>query len=346
MVDPGKPEQPGQRSPSAGIRLASLIGCIGLLSMPLLAQRTATGRRIDLTSALQLGSGQFAQLFIPDYYVAPFGGAIDLVIHLHGASWAAEDEVYRSRRNAVLFNIHLGGFSSAYQGYFVDQSRFRTILNTVLASLESNGIISHPSVRFLILTSFSAGYAGVREMLKSASYYARVDALTLADGLHCNSDSAAMRGQMQDFVRYAKDARDRVKVMLLTHSSIPTPGYQSTTQTADYLLQGIGGKRTSRVLSDEIGTLYSVCDTGHFHLRGYLGETAPDHLKHLYAMHLLADQAESLLQVQELGVLQYEAFPAGTHRVVWDARGRPSGVYFCRLEAAGLCSWKKVTLLR
>ena len=76
------------------------------------SQGVGVGARIDLTSklALNTASGQFAQLFIPDYYSAPADGRYMLVFHSHSASWAAEDEVYRSNTNAILFNIHLVDF--------------------------------------------------------------------------------------------------------------------------------------------------------------------------------------------------------------------------------------------
>ena len=71
------------------------------------SQGVAVGTRIDLTSNLGLNSstGQFAQLFVPDYYAASANGQYMLVLHLHSASWAAEDQVYRSNTNAILFNI-------------------------------------------------------------------------------------------------------------------------------------------------------------------------------------------------------------------------------------------------
>lgn len=270
---------------------------IFLLSTSILLAQ-GVGTRIDLTSKLNLNNGttgQFAQLFLPDYFVAASDGNFTLVFHLHSASWAAENEVYRSHVNAVLFNIHLGGFSSSYQSYFATPSNFQHILDTVVAVLRANNIIADPQIRRLIVTSFSAGYAGVREIFKSLSYYNRINALTLADGLHCNSDSATMRIQMQDFLRFARDARDRRKVFLLTHSSITTSGYENTTQTATYLINNIGATRQPFSAADSIGTQSSRCDTGHFHLKGYLGTTATDHLKHLYGMHLMLGRAINLL---------------------------------------------------
>src|SRR3972149_6458070 len=84
-----------------------LISCF---SLHVSAQGVGQGTRIDPTSNLGLNNGttgQFAQLFIPDYYQAPSDGMFDLIFHLHGASWAAEDEVYKAKANAMLFTISL-----------------------------------------------------------------------------------------------------------------------------------------------------------------------------------------------------------------------------------------------
>ncbi len=253
------------------------------------SQGVGRGQRIDFTDRLHLdrNAGQFAQVFIPDYF-RPQGDYYDVVFHLHSASWAAENEVYRARANVILFNIHLGAFSSPYQAYFSHRERFAEILDRIRQSLIEQHIVPDSAkMRYLILTSFSAGYAGVREILKSDGYYRRIAALHLADGLHSNSDPATMDIQMKDFVRFAADALDKRKIFRLTHSSIPTSGYKSTTETADYLLRKLGLQRRPVHEQDEIGTMYSRCDSGYFHLRAYLGTTAHDHLQHLYAMHLM-----------------------------------------------------------
>jgi hypothetical protein len=259
------------------------------------AQGISLGTRVDLTSKLQLASGQFAQLFIPDYFIAPGDGRFNLVFHFHSASWAAEDQVYKSNASALLFNIHLGALSSPYQNFFTSAGKFQLILDTITSVIKTEGIINNPVIDNLILTSFSAGYAGVREILKNSAYYQKIIALTLADGLHSNSDQATMQIQMKDFLQFAKDAAAKKKIMILTHSSITTSGYQSTTQTADYLINGLGVSPLQVNLTDEIGTMYRQVDTGFFFLRGYLGNTASDHLKHLYSMNLMLKQVMQIL---------------------------------------------------
>lgn len=272
---------------------------IGLIALQFegFSQGSAVGTRIDMTFKLGLdsSSGQFAQIFIPDYFSVQVNGRYTLVFHLHSASWASEDQIYRSGANAILFNIHLGAFSSPYQNFFLNQSIFSTILVNINTLLQSNLVIQNPQISTLIITSFSAGYAGVREILKVNSYYNQISALNLADGLHASDYIPTMVTQMQDFVRFTVDASNGQKIFLLTHSSIPTSGYRSTTQTADYLINELGITRVLYSATDEIGTQYSRADTGNFHLKGYFGETANDHLKHLYGMPAMLGYAVSLL---------------------------------------------------
>ncbi|MDZ7400939.1 MAG: T9SS type A sorting domain-containing protein [candidate division KSB1 bacterium] len=273
-----------------------------------LAQGVAIGQRFDLTAELQLNhgtTGQFAQVFVPNYYQAPQDGKLMLVFHLHSASWAAEDVVYKAQANAVLFNIHLGALSSPYQNYFQDANKFRLILDKVKAVLQDHNIIANPVVDTLIVTSFSAGYAGVREIFKTPAYYDQINALALADGLHCNSDPALKEQQMKDFLRFARDARDGKKIFCLTHSAIPTSGYESTTQTANYLINGIGAQRVFVSAVDEIGLQQSACDTGKFHLKGYAGDTASDHMKHLYGLHLMLEQMIRILHQVTVGLNEH-----------------------------------------
>ena len=258
-------------------------------------QGVGVGERFDLTAKLNLGSGQFAQLFVPDYFIPPNDGEFLLVFHLHSASWAAENQIYKSLSNAVLFNIHLGALSSPYQNYFSDPNKFSAILDTVLSVLSNNSIIQAPQIKYLVITSFSAGYAGLREILKTQSYYDMINAINLADGLHCSSDPGTAAIQMQDFLRFAIDARDEEKIMLLTHSSITTSGYQSTTQTSNYLINGTGAQVNTVTEINEIGTMYAKCDTGYFQIRRYYGQTAEDHLKHLYAMYIMLRTAINIL---------------------------------------------------
>ena len=123
----------------------------------------------------------------------------------------------------------------------------------------------------------------------------RIDALVLADGLHAESDTWIARIQMAGFAEFAHEACARKKILEVTHSSMPTVGYQSTMETANSLLGANSLPRRTVNATDEIGTQVSAADSGDFHLRRYTGESAIDHWRHLYAMHSLLAQVLTTL---------------------------------------------------
>ena len=49
---------------------------------------------------------------------------------------------------------------------------------------------------------------------------------------------------------------------------------------------------------------------------------------------------------QEVVTLANDIFPAGTHGVSWNAASLPSGIYFCRMEAAGFSQTRKMLLVK
>jgi hypothetical protein len=118
----------------------------------------------------------------------------------------------------------------------------------------------------------------------------------LADGLHSDLEDSIMNKQMKDFTRFAKDAADGEKIMILTHSRIEPETYASTTETADYLLNHLGLEREIVDVKDEIGNRYSEVHKENFHLYGYKGDTAEDHMKHLYHMDKMLKEVFSILR--------------------------------------------------
>jgi len=255
-----------------------LLTCFCSSSPP---ERIARGEHFDLT---------VGKLFLPDYF-EPHGSEVDLVVHFHGTSWVAEENLYRSRKNAVLVSVHLGTLSSPYRLYFQNQEAFQKILDTTLQVLNDHGIVRNPEIHFLCITSFSAGYGGVRELLKVAKYYDMINAILLADGLHCNyADSIAHtldENQMAGFLRFARDAAEGRKIMIVTHSQIVPGNYASTTETANYLINGVGGSRVAVSDTNELGMHYtSRCDVKQFHVHSFTGETGKDHMDHLYGIYL------------------------------------------------------------
>ena len=171
------------------------------------------------------------------------------------------------------------------------------------------------------LSCFSAGYGAVREILRRPEYFALVNNVLLLDGMHASyspegkllADGGTIQASdIEVFVNFARAAvaggrvsggsSPRVskgvfskgvfnkgdagrKTFVVTHSEIFPGAYASTTECADYLLAQLALKRQPRLREGPMGMQQlSAADAGGFHLRGYAGNSAPDHIDFLHAM--------------------------------------------------------------
>src|SRR6185369_18020691 len=96
--------------------------------------------------------------------------------------------------------------------------------------------------------SFSAGYGGIREILKQEALFKRIDAIVLSDSLYAGfTGDAAQRkvdpANMEGFLKFAREAAAGRKTFIIAHSSDPVPTYASTTETASYLIEQLGLQR-------------------------------------------------------------------------------------------------------
>ena len=144
---------------------------------------TAAGKQITLSSAAW-------KLFIPNTYVQRPGAVADLLVHLHGDPQTFWNNAKYANLNSLIVTVNYSGLSSAYQTPFSNASLFQTIVDEALAKarLEAN-IPDNLQLDKLALSTFSAGYAGAREIFKSASYRDQIDAYLAADSIHASTDA-------------------------------------------------------------------------------------------------------------------------------------------------------------
>jgi hypothetical protein len=134
----------------------------------------------------------------------------------------------------------------------------------------------------------------VREVLRRPEYFAQVNNVLLLDGLHASyspegkllADGGTIQASDIDaFVNFAKEAVAGKKTFVVTHSEIFPGAYASTTECADYLLGQLSLRRNPKLANAPMGMQQlSSVDAGGFHLRGYAGNTAQDHVDFLHAM--------------------------------------------------------------
>ena len=246
---------------------------------------TSDGRAIDAPYRARMG---YADLYIPSFFQVE-RGAYDVIVHFHGVANLQEDNIERVRLNAVVVSITLGIGSGAYSGYFESPRAFDALLEKAQHEVEKSGRAPGARLGRIALSAWSAGFGAVGRVLSQPGNADRIDAVLLADGLHANylngrkiNDEALAK-----YVAFASAAMRGDKLFALTHSSIQTEGYPSTTATIGELLTLTDVAKTAtpgRIGVRNMRLLYQS-DRGDFHVKGYEGMGVQDHIDHIKAMY-------------------------------------------------------------
>jgi LysM repeat protein len=214
-------------------------------------------------------------------------GRFDVMFHFHGHE-AVRKEWVRVMDGAVLVGIDLGIGSGPYETSFRNPTVFRNLVQSVEREVAKKTGKKNARVRKVGLSAWSAGYGAVGAILRSSYAKQIVDTVILLDGLHCGyqGDSLDER-QLEPFIDFARQSVRGRKLMFVSHSSIIPPGYASTTETANFLIQKMRGRaRKARPRrSDPMGLdLIARYDRGNFHVRGFKGNDKMDHCAHIGLM--------------------------------------------------------------
>jgi len=240
-------------------------------SHPRLKEERPPGQRYPL---------KYGSLFLPSKL--PINAP--LFVHFHGGTWIPE--IAATKNGAAVIAIQLGTGSSVYGKPFADPKVFAELLQEA----ETKADRKFPRVG---LTAWSAGYGSVRAILRSQEHYDRVKFVLLLDGLHAGyvtgkpgpKESELVANDLDVFVKLAKDAVAGKKTFVLTHTEIFPGTFASTTETADHLLKQTNLKRKAVLRWGPMGTQI-LCEVkeGRFHLIGFAGNSAPDHVDVLHAL--------------------------------------------------------------
>lgn len=251
---------------------------------PRVAQYEPKGQR------LPIGQGT---LFIRDGLKT--STRLSLIVHFHGAPWVIEHQIAALKANAVLVTFQLGAGSGIYAKPFADASVFDSVIAE--ASAGASKLLGRP-VTFgrIILTSWSAGYGAIRAILRQPEHNARISAVVLLDSMHASYEGAnlgaprtedlpVLTADVDAFTRLAAEAVAGRKQFLILHSEVFPGTYASTTETADAVLRSVGLRRRAALREGPLG-MQQLSETtkGKLTVIGYAGNTAPDHVDHLYAL--------------------------------------------------------------
>lgn len=208
---------------------------------------------------------------------------LDVIFHFHGVPHIVKSAAEGAGLDVVVSVHNEGELSASYKRAWSSPRAFEALLSEARAGIRDYCGADEPRVGRVALSSFSAGFAAVQQLLDRPPVFARVDAVLLEDSLYAAytnpSTEAISTHGLAPFVAVGRAALDGEKLLAITHSAIKTPNYASTVETADYLLQKLGVER--HATADGSGT---EARRGSFWLLGRPGRDASAHAKHLQGM--------------------------------------------------------------
>jgi hypothetical protein len=268
-----------------------LLCCLGLVAR---AAEPVTFRQVRVGAAV---------LSLPSNWTA-LPPALPLWVHLHGAPATVEKNFAEIGAPGVLLNVTLNGLSTVYADFFADPETWPKLLRDTEAALRAESPAQAWTIGPVTVSSFSAGFGGVRQLLKQPEAFARIGALVMADSIYCGyvGDPQEKRVDpelMAGFVQFAKLAVDGKKRLVISHSAQVPEGYASTTETADYLLAQLGGARETETEEWSGGLqLRSHYSSGSVEILGFAGEGPEDHIRHLRNLGLLLEHVAPIVPLR------------------------------------------------
>ncbi len=223
-------------------------------------------------------------LFVPNEWSDSRRSSCALTIHFHTEPWFAIEEHLRRGLREPLLVVMLGQGSSVYRVPFEDRAWLGRLVGRVEKQLQTR-------VKMVDVSSFSAGYGAVREIVKWPEYRQLIRRIVLCDSMYgsfaAGSTARPAAEHIEPWVAFAKMAARGEKTFVLTHSQVPTANYASSAQCAAALIEAVGGAKVivprgaiAATLDPEF-PLLTRTDVGHFHVWGYDGADAQAHLTHV-----------------------------------------------------------------
>lgn len=207
-----------------------------------------------------------------------------LLLFFHGGTWVPE--VAAARNGVAVVTVQAGSGSAAYSRLFDDERRFERLI----AEAEAKSALKFDRI---LLGGWSAGCGAIRRILQAPDAYARVGGVLLIDGIHTDYtdgkpgplESRIGLENLKVFEKLGHDAIAGRKTAIVTHSEIFPGTFASTTETADYLVKALGLTLRPVLKWGPMGLQQlSEARAGKFEIRGYAGNSAPDHVDQLHSL--------------------------------------------------------------
>jgi len=237
---------------------------------------------------ISLKSLRGTELYIPASFSTKHGG-YDLLIHFHGLGKLQEANIEKAKLDVAVVSINLGAGTDPYSKPFGRKEVFEAILAEAQSEIEGSGRAPNAKMHRLALSAWSAGYVSVAKVLSDPAIVEKTDAVLLADGFFTAFTNVKKRtvneAGIAPMAKLAEAAARDEKLFAITHTTIPTGDFPSVQECVAKLLDMCAFQKTpsSTIGPHDMHEIY-VVDRGSFHVHGFEGQTAGDHVKQIKAM--------------------------------------------------------------
>lgn len=206
-------------------------------------------------------------------------GPYDVILHFHGAHPYVKELLEKAGIRAVVTIFNSGNGAEKYAQAFHAGGMLSSLMRQVEMATRPLCSGQDAKPRRIALTAWSAGYAAIEKLLARPQERERIDAVLLADGLHAGFTDPRKRklaaNALLAFREFGALAKSNEKLFAITHSSIHTDGYASTTECAKLLLDSLNVPSEGELVSGKAGS---------FSIEGSAGVDAAAHVAQLRQM--------------------------------------------------------------
>jgi hypothetical protein len=192
-------------------------------------------------------------VYVPDDCSGPY----DVILHFHGAHPYVKEVIEKSGIRAVVTVFNSGNGAERYAQAFQAGGMLSSLMRQVETATTPLCSGSDVKPRRIALTAWSAGYAAIEKLLARPEARERIDAVLLADGLHAAFTDRWKRqfapNALLAFREFGALAKENQKLFAITHSSIATDEYASTSECSKLLLQALGIPSEGELVTGKAG---------------------------------------------------------------------------------------------
>jgi len=198
-------------------------------------------------------------------------GNYDVILHFHGAHPYVKELIERANLDAVVAVFNAGNGAEKYSQAYGAGGTLSSLLRQI--DMATAPLCPGAKLGRVALMAWSAGYGATEKLLSRDEDRERVDAVLLADGLHAGFTDRWKRlfapNALQAFRDFGALAKDGKKLFAITHSSIATDGYGSTTECSRLLLKALDVPCDGDLVSGK---------SGNFSIEGFTGDDKAAHI--------------------------------------------------------------------